>query len=141
MVVLGSGFGTRHCLRNGFDAGAEGKEVILWEIEHSWSRGVRRDPPVAVATGGERRTPRPSTSQSEAENMFFRRALAPLKLEDRSLEDRSLYAACSRIARATSTSELPTMSGTGSTGLRGVPGRWTNAAAHPARRAPVVSQA
>jgi len=57
----------RHCLRNGFDA----------EIERSRARGVRRDPPVAVATGGERRAPRAVISQSEAEDMFFRRALAP----------------------------------------------------------------
>ena len=30
----------RHCLRNGFDAGADGREVIPWEIERSWSRGA-----------------------------------------------------------------------------------------------------
>ena len=91
--------GSRHCLRNGFDAGADGKEVILWEIEHSWSRGAvsvaikcswsvfaairlhhrHSLRVVAGATGGERRTPRPSTSPSEAENMFFRRALRERK--------------------------------------------------------------
>ncbi len=30
----------RHGLRNGFDAGADGREVILWEMEPSWSRGA-----------------------------------------------------------------------------------------------------
>ena len=45
---------TRHCLRNGFDAGADGREVILWEIEPSWSRGVRRDPPAPQALAPRR---------------------------------------------------------------------------------------
>ncbi len=79
------GFSIRHCLRNGFDAGADSREVIPWEIERSWSRGAvsvaikgswsgvaairvhhrHSLRGVAVATGGERRMPRPATSQSE----------------------------------------------------------------------------
>ncbi len=77
--------GLRHCLRNGFDAGADRRKVIPWEIERSWSRGAvsvaikgswggvaairlhhrHSLRVVAAATGGERRAPRPSTSPSE----------------------------------------------------------------------------
>ena len=31
---------SRHGLRNGFNAGADGREVILWEMEPSWSHGA-----------------------------------------------------------------------------------------------------
>jgi hypothetical protein len=29
----------RHCLRNGFDAGGDGREVTPWEMERLWGRG------------------------------------------------------------------------------------------------------
>jgi hypothetical protein len=76
---------TKHCLRNGFDAGADRREVTLWEMERSRGRGAvsaaikypwgvfaairlhhrHLHRVVAAATGGERRTPRVATSQSE----------------------------------------------------------------------------
>ena len=31
---------SRHGLRNGFDVGADGREVIPWEMEPSWSHGA-----------------------------------------------------------------------------------------------------